>query len=54
MEIQLQQIKQHEADRLARSLLESAARAFENPELQAEFEAWKARKAKEAVKHGAH
>lgn len=55
MKIQVQKIEQHEGDRLARSLLDAAARAFEDPKVQAEFKAWqKARKQKEALNHGAH
>ena len=55
MKIQVQKIEQHEGDRLARSLLDVAARAFESPKVQAEFEAWqKVRKAKEAANRGAH
>lgn len=55
MKIQVQKIEQHEGDRLARSLLDAAARAFENPKVQADFEKWqKAKRAKEAVNDGAH
>lgn len=55
MKIQADKIKAHDADRLANSLLAAAAKAFENPQVQAEFEAWKAkRQQKGAVSYGPH
>lgn len=54
MKIQTEKIKAHEADRLARSLLEAASKAFENPKMLAEYEAWQAKRAKEAATYGTH
>lgn len=40
MIINIKKIKNHDADRLAESLLKTADRLFQNPEIQAEFEKW--------------
>lgn len=55
MKIETSKIKAHDADRIANSLLAIAAKAFEKPQVQAEFEAWKAkRQQKGAVSYGTH
>ena len=38
-EINIKEIPKHDADRLASSLLRTAERLFEDPRIQAEFEA---------------
>lgn len=43
MKINTNEIKQHEADRLANSLLKAAETLFNNPQIQAEFEQWQRR-----------
>lgn len=40
MNIITEEIKKHEADQLANSLLRAAEKFFKNPEIQAEFEKW--------------
>lgn len=40
MKIKIQQIENHDADRLAESLLKTADRLFQNPAIQAEFKKW--------------
>lgn len=44
MNIDTKEIKPHEADRLANSLLRAAERLFEDPRVQAEFEEWQRRR----------
>lgn len=41
MQIMTDQIKAHEADHLATSLLRSTEKLFQDPKIQAEFEKWK-------------
>jgi len=40
MKVVTNEIKIHDADRLANSLLQVTERLFKNPEIQAEFEQW--------------
>lgn len=40
MKVITSEIKLHDADRLANSLLQVADKLFKNPEIQAEFEQW--------------
>lgn len=40
MTINTDEIKRHEADSLANSLLKAAEKLFNNPQIQAEFEQW--------------
>lgn len=40
MKITIKDIRAHDADRLANSLLQVTERLFKNPEIQAEFEQW--------------
>ena len=54
MKIQTNNIKITDADRVANSLLTAAAKAFENPNIQAEFEEWLKRRQKEANPYGPH
>ena len=51
-EINIKEIPKHDADRLASSLLRTAERLFEDPRVQAEFEAWQ-RKRKQQERKGA-
>lgn len=44
MKIIIKNIKQHDADRLAASLLKIADRLFQNPAIQAEFKQWQQEK----------
>ena len=53
MKIDVHKIPKHDADRIARSFLAFAAKAFEDPKIQAEFAEWQAKRAKEAVASGA-
>lgn len=52
-EINIKEIPKHEADRLASSLLRTAERLFEDPRIQAEFEAWQQRKRQQKERKGA-
>ena len=52
--IQPKNIKMHDVDRLAHSLLAAATKAFEDPRIQEEFEEWLKRREKEANLNGAH
>ena len=54
MKITANKIKAPDAARLANSLLTAAAKAFENPSIQAEFEEWLKRRTKEANPYGPH
>ena len=40
MKITIKEIRVHDADRLANSLLRVADKLFQNPEVQSEFEKW--------------
>lgn len=51
-EINIKEIPKHDADRLASSLLRTAERLFEDPRVQAEFEAWQ-RKRQQQERKGA-
>lgn len=51
-EINIKEIPKHDADRLASSLLRTAERLFEDPRIQAEFEAWQ-RKRQQQERKGA-
>ena len=42
-------IKQHDADRLAVSLLKTADRLFQNPAIQAEFKQWQQERQKKGA-----
>lgn len=52
MKIDVDKIPKHDADRIARSFLAFAAKAFEDPKIQAEFAEWQAKRAKEAALNG--
>lgn len=52
MKFDVSKIPKHDADRIARSFLAFAAKAFEDPQIQAEFAEWQAKRAKEAVASG--
>lgn len=41
MNIITEEIKKHEADQMANSLLRAAEKLFQTPAIQAEFEKWK-------------
>lgn len=49
-EINIKEIPKHDADRLASSLLRTAERLFEDPRIQAEFEAWQRKRQKKERK----
>ena len=51
-EINIKEIPKHDTDRLASSLLRTAERLFEDPRIQAEFEAWQ-RKRQQQERKGA-
>ena len=52
IKINTKEIPKHEVDRLASSLLRTAERLFEDPRIQAEFEAWQ-RKRQQKERKGA-
>lgn len=49
MKIIVKQIKTHDADRLAESLLKTADRLFQNSEIQAEFKKWQQERQKKGA-----
>lgn len=49
MKINIQEIKHHDADRLANSLLRSAEKMFNDPRVQAEFEQWQRERQKKGA-----
>ena len=49
MKVNTKEIKEHEADMLARSFLKVADRLFQNPEIQAEFKKWQQERQKKGA-----
>lgn len=49
MNIITEEIKKHEADQIANSLLRAAEKFFKNPEIQAEFEKWQRERQKKGA-----
>ena len=49
MNITTEEIKIHDADRLAESLIKTADRLFKNPAIQAEFEQWQQERQKKGA-----
>lgn len=49
MKIIIKRIENHDADRLAESLLKTADRLFQNPEIQAEFKQWQQERQKKGA-----